>query len=349
MTDDAPNVDASNIDTPSDVVPEDEAMGDDAYVRVIEPEMQHEDLRKLFVSDIPSSVTDDEFQRIIVEVADSGDADDVLEGFKLIRKQMMRFCYAFVMFTKTEILDEVLLKRDQLKSGDRPWNANRSMPKHIGENKDRVKKMFISNVPYHDCTEDDLLAYFSDRHARHFGTIEKISLVQEKLFEGCYRNKGFGFMEVSSEDLCDKLAIAHADFNFNGRSLQLKKSYSLGQGGGRIQEMYQSEQQRAQQRKMEAERNANNLEMQYPYNLQSGVSGPGGRGRGGFRGRRPRRRGRLSRMNNGTIGVDSKGWAPKCIPADEAPPLLANNNNNMGPGGGYFMYVPTAPARYQPY
>lgn len=318
---------------------------DDKYVKVIDEGLQHEDLRKLFVSDIPSAVTDDEFQQVLVTVADSGDADDTLEGFKVIRKPNMKYCYAFVMFTKSEVLDKVLLKRDQLRTGSQTWNAIRSMPKQIGDNKDRVTKMFLANIPYHDCTEDELREYFADRHPKCFGTIEKLDLVKEKLFEGMYRNKGFGFLEVSSEDLCDKMAILHAKFEFKGRSMQLRKSYSLGQGGGKIPEMWQNEQQREQQRKWEKQQRDEDLAA-IPSNYPVDGGRRGGRGR-------QRKQGRLARLNDGMIGVDAKGWSPKCILAADAPySLLAPGQGGGHPGGhrgGHFMYVPTAPARYQPY
>ena len=72
---------------------------DDTQPKVVDENLQHEDMRKLFVSEVPSSVTDDQFQEAIVSAANSGDADDILDGFKVIRKPNMKYCYAFVMFT----------------------------------------------------------------------------------------------------------------------------------------------------------------------------------------------------------------------------------------------------------
>ena len=74
--------------------------------------------------------------------------------------------------------------------------------------------------------EDELKTYLDARHPKELGTIESIELVREKDAEGkkTEKLKGYGFINVSSEDMADKMAIQHATFEFGGRNVEIKKS-----------------------------------------------------------------------------------------------------------------------------
>merc|ERR1711928_296754 len=103
----------------------------------------------------------------------------------------------------------------------------------------KTKQLFIANLPK-DAKEDDLMAYFKSRHPEKYGTIESIKLIKVKNEDGSLtdKNKGFGFIFVSSEDMADKMAIQHGNFTFGGRKIELKKSVrtvepGAGRGRGR--------------------------------------------------------------------------------------------------------------------
>ena len=53
-----------------------------------------------------------------------------------------------------------------------------------------MKKLFLANVPYYDCTEEELKEFFEDRHPKRYGTINSVSLVKAKSDEsGKPKNK----------------------------------------------------------------------------------------------------------------------------------------------------------------
>merc|ERR1712180_502136 len=71
-----------------------------------------------------------------------------------------------------------------------------------------------------------------------YGTIDKVQLVMKKDAEGkpTEECKGFGFVEVSTEDFADKVSLMLQHFDFGGRKCEIKKSdvnKQGGQGGGR--------------------------------------------------------------------------------------------------------------------
>lgn len=97
----------------------------------------------------------------------------------------------------------------------------------------KQKKLFIANLPKNNCTAEDLEKYFKCRHPKKYGIIEKIQLIKKKDESGntTNENKGYGFIEVSTEDLADKMAIQHQLFEFQGRKIELKKSVPNSDGG----------------------------------------------------------------------------------------------------------------------
>jgi len=126
------------------------------------------------------------------------------------------------------------LQRDSLKLNGKELSVNRAVPKNIktpGAH-ERTKKLFIANLPK-ATSEDELRAYFESRHPKKYGTIELIKLVKKKNDDGTEESKGYGFVEVSSEDMADKMAIQHSTFHFGGRKIELKKSVPTNDGSGR--------------------------------------------------------------------------------------------------------------------
>merc|ERR1712150_147095 len=115
-------------------------------------------------------------------------------------------------------------------------DVNRAVPKdhqNPGAH-ERTKKLFIANLPKHNCTEEELKSFFDQRHPSKYGVIDSVQLIKKKGDNGekLEENKGFGFIMVSCEDLADKMAIQHNSFEFGGRRIELKKSVPSNEGGG---------------------------------------------------------------------------------------------------------------------
>jgi len=196
--------------------------------------LDNEEMRKIFVSGIPSESKDEELKSFFEGIC-SGTVSEVA----VIRKDSdKKTHFGFVTFETSELIDEVLLQRASLKFNGKDLEVNRAVPKNIKSAgaHERTKKLFIANLPK-TCTEDELREYFEKRHQKKYGTIESIQLIKKKGDDGgkTEENKGFGFVMVSSEDMADKMSIQHASFQFGGRKIELKKSVPTadGAGGGR--------------------------------------------------------------------------------------------------------------------
>jgi len=195
--------------------------------------LDNEEMRKIFVSGIPSDAQDEEFKSFF-----EGICEGTVTDSQIVRKEGQsekKNLFGFVTFQTSELVDEVLLKRSSLTFNGKELEVNRAVPKTdkwVGAH-EKTKKLFIANLPK-DTKEDDLMAYFKARHPEKYGTVESIQLIKEKNDQGekTEVNKGYGFVFVSSEDMADKMAIQHGNFTFGGRKIELKKSVPSGGGEG---------------------------------------------------------------------------------------------------------------------
>jgi len=195
--------------------------------------LDNEEMRKIFVSGIPSDAQDEEFKSFF-----EGICEGTVTDSQIVRKEGQsekKNLFGFVTFQTSELVDEVLLKRSSLSFNGKELEVNRAVPKTdkwVGAH-EKTKKLFIANLPK-DTKEDDLMAYFKARHPEKYGTVESIQLIKEKNDQGEKTdvNKGYGFVFVSSEDMADKMAIQHGNFTFGGRKIELKKSVPSGGGEG---------------------------------------------------------------------------------------------------------------------
>lgn len=202
----------------------------DEYIR--DPILDTDEMKKMFVGGITPETKDEELKEFFESVSNGVVTDHVI-----IRKDSeKKSVFGFVTFETSEMVDEVLLKRKDLNLNGRLLDVNRAVPKNntsAGAH-EKIKKLFIANLPKFDCSEDDLRKYFEVRHPAKYGQIESIQLIKRKDDQGnkMDENKGFGFIMVSSEDMADKMAIQHATFEFGGRKIELKKSVPTTEGGG---------------------------------------------------------------------------------------------------------------------
>jgi RNA recognition motif-containing protein len=75
-----------------------------------------------------------------------------------------------------------------------------------------ISKLYVGNLPF-SVTEDQLTSLFSQ-----FGTVESVKIVKDT-FDG--RSKGFGFVEMSSNDEAELASKNLNGTEFEGRSIRV--------------------------------------------------------------------------------------------------------------------------------
>ena len=78
-----------------------------------------------------------------------------------------------------------------------------------------AKKLYVGGLPY-ETTEDSLNQHFSQA-----GTVESVNIISDK-FSG--RSKGFGFVEMGSDDEAAKAVEMFNDKEFEGRTLKVNEA-----------------------------------------------------------------------------------------------------------------------------
>lgn len=71
-------------------------------------------------------------------------------------------------------------------------------------------KLYVGGIPY-DTTQEDLRNYFESA-----GTVKDVTIIMDKMTG---RSKGFGFVEMSSNEEAEKAISLFNDKEFNGRKL----------------------------------------------------------------------------------------------------------------------------------
>lgn len=78
-----------------------------------------------------------------------------------------------------------------------------------------VKKLYVGGIPY-SSTEDSLKELFSEA-----GTVESAAIIIDKMTG---RSKGFGFVEMSTEDEAQKAIDMFNGKDFEGRTLTVDEA-----------------------------------------------------------------------------------------------------------------------------
>jgi len=190
--------------------------------------LDSEEMRKVHIAGLPSTVEDTELKTVLE--TQGGTCE-----LSVVRKEgKKKNVFAFATFETSEQVDELLLNRASLKLNVKALDVKRAVPKtntwHGAHEK--TKKLFIANLP-RSTTEDGLTRYLKVRHPSKYGEIESIKLIK-KMTKGerTEENIGYGFIEVSCEDLADKMQIQHNSFTYGGRKIELKKHVPSSDGGG---------------------------------------------------------------------------------------------------------------------
>merc|ERR1712002_708555 len=113
--------------------------------------------------------------------------------------------------------------------------VKRAIPKgqNDGSGHYKVKKLHLANVPAVIDT-DSLLKYLKARHPKKYGTFDEVDILKSKDDKGnlTEKNRGFGFITVSSEDFADRVAIAESKFTLDGNAFRLSKAKPKASEGG---------------------------------------------------------------------------------------------------------------------
>ena len=85
--------------------------------------------------------------------------------------------------------------------------------------------IYVGNLPW-QCTQDDLVSLFSQ-----YGTVSRAQIVMDR---ETGRSRGFGFVEMPTEDEANKAIDALNEQDYNGRPLtvNIAKPRESGGGGG---------------------------------------------------------------------------------------------------------------------
>jgi len=225
-------------------------------------EENHEDLRKLYFSNIKKDVTADELKQWIVEQVPTLTVDNIITVDLPESKNDKPIKIAFMTVDSTLHCDEIVAAISKLKDDDAKFKGNtvnmkRAVPKNLNlaEQSFRIRtdKLFLANVQKTGDIQKELMDYIysfapdcKDEESRGpgevcgpLGGIKKITIIKEKEEGGGFKineNKGYGFIECETCDLADRLAIQFFQFSWSTggvdkRTVQLKKSMKDGDQG----------------------------------------------------------------------------------------------------------------------
>ncbi|MBW2145862.1 MAG: RNA-binding protein [Deltaproteobacteria bacterium] len=77
------------------------------------------------------------------------------------------------------------------------------------------KNLYVGNLPF-STEEDDLKGLFAE-----IGTVDSVKIVRER-FSG--KSRGFGFVEMATDELAEEAIKKLNGYSFDGRSLRVDKA-----------------------------------------------------------------------------------------------------------------------------
>jgi RNA recognition motif-containing protein len=163
--------------------------------------LETEEMRKVYVRRIPKYVTDEELKAFF-------ETYGVVTNISARSKDV-----AFVTFEESETIDQLMLKKHNLKLNGRSVDVTWAVPKNKkGWTDVNRKDVALICTPTLGLSENDLLRYFEARHKIQYGRIEGIAVKNDS-----------AEIIVSSADMADKMCIQHASFQFGGNCMELKR------------------------------------------------------------------------------------------------------------------------------
>ena len=269
----------------------------------MEDSRESEAMRKLFVGGLNRETTDETFFEYFGQFGNTVDQVVIKDP-----DTKMSRGFGFITYDQSSAVESCFASRPHVLDG-KTLDVKRAIPKEMQSpaSRLRVKKLFVGGVAP-DLTPEEFQDYIESRHPTSIGTIDKIDFLKDK---DTNKNKGFGFLECSSEDFADRLVISENSFQLNGKNMSLKKAEpkegSGGSGGGGGQGgKYQGN--------------------SFQNNSYQGNQGGGFNSRGGARG------GNSNRVNSGRGGFRGGRGAPRG--GARGGSGVPNNDYNSY-GGGY--------------
>lgn len=182
---------------------------------------EKESLRKLFAGGLDRKTTDETFRQHFEQFG-------VIVDLVIIRDKSSQTSkgFGFVTYESSEAVKNALDARPHM-IDDRNVEVKRAIPReeNTASAHQRTKKLFIGGLPS-NVTEDDIINYLNSTYEGH-GVVEKCELIRNKETNEL---RGFGFLEVSNEDMADLIIIKEAKPTIAGKKVEIKKCEDKSQG-----------------------------------------------------------------------------------------------------------------------
>jgi len=200
-------------------------MGD--YGAGCETDLQHENLRKLFIGGLNRSTTDE-------QLYDYFSSFGAIQDHVVIKDPNTNSSrgFGFVTYSEVGSVENVLDESTgqcQHEIAGKSLDVKRAMPREFtdGAAHTKVKKLFVGGISK-DVDENSLKEYLDGRHAdAKCGQILNVEIKRDKETN---QSKGFAFVEVSSTHYADRIAIAETQFFLAGKKATIKKAEAKGEG-----------------------------------------------------------------------------------------------------------------------
>jgi len=186
-----------------------------------EDPLESEGMRKMFIGGINRETALDSINEhfskfgTIVDSVIIKDHDNCSRGF------------GFVTYERSAEVEVAFQSRPHI-IDDKELDIKRAIPRDLPPNAhQKIKKLFVGGVAP-GFTPEEFEKYIQERHPAEYGTMTKIDFMKGQ--DG--QNKGFGFVECSSQEFADRLTICEQQFFINGKKMGIKKAEPKpGEGG----------------------------------------------------------------------------------------------------------------------
>jgi len=178
-----------------------------------EDPLESEGMRKMFIGGINRETALDSINEhfskfgTIVDSVIIKDHDNCSRGF------------GFVTYERSAEVEVAFQSRPHI-IDDKELDIKRAIPRDLPPNAhQKIKKLFVGGVAP-GFTPEEFEKYIQERHPAEYGTMTKIDFMKGQ--DG--QNKGFGFVECSSQEFADRLTICEQQFFINGKKMGIKKA-----------------------------------------------------------------------------------------------------------------------------
>ena len=180
-----------------------------------------EALRKLFAGGLNRDTTDETFRQHFEKYG-------VIVDLVIIRDKNNQHSkgFGFVTYDHPDAVKAALDDRPHV-IDNKNIEVKRAIPReeNNASSHQRTKKLFVGGLPS-NTSEDDLIDYLNTTYKNH-GVVEKCELIRNKETNEL---RGFGFLEVSSEDFADLIIISEPKPTILGKKVEIKKCEEKGGG-----------------------------------------------------------------------------------------------------------------------